>query len=316
MQRTIGTTRITSVPEQALTGIEHLLRAALPDAVATIPWMRPHFVDDDGLMLGLIQMFVIEHDDQVIVVDTCVGNGKDLPVREEWSGLHTDFLGRFRRAGFDPGDVDVVLCTHLHLDHVGWNTYLDDDVWRPTFPNARHLFDRTEYRFWQGEASTPYVARPGDSERMTAMREEFRRTQRNVLHESVQPIVDAGLVELVDAPCEPIPGIRLVPTPGHTPGHVSIQITSGSARALVTGDSFHHPCQIARPDWAAAVDHDRAESTATRQRMLEDVVGTDVLFVGTHFAEPVCGHVVADGDTYRLVAGGDSDRLAVDADLR
>ncbi len=307
MQRTIGTTRITSIPEQPLTGIEHLVRGALPDALGAIPWLRPHFVDDEGVLLGAIQMFVVEHGDHVIVVDTCVGNGKDLPVREEWSGLHTDLLGRFRRAGFAPEEVDMVLCTHMHLDHVGWNTFLDHGAWCPTFPNARHLFDRTEFEYWRAEAAGPFTPRAGDSDRMTAMREEFQRTQRNVLRESVQPIVDAGLSELVDAPCEPLPGIRLVPTPGHTPGHVSVEIRSDDARALVTGDSFHHPCQIARPEWAAAVDHDRTASTATRRRMLDEIVGTDVLLVGTHFAEPVCGRIVADGDSYRL---------AVDADLR
>ena len=117
----------------------------------------------------------------------------------------------------------------------------------------------------------------------------------------MQPIVDAGLAEFVEAPCELFPGLRLVPTPGHTPGHVSVEIASDEVRALVTGDSFHHPCQIAQPGWAALPDSDQAQSTATRRRMLADVAGADVLVIGTHFAEPVCGHVVADGDTYRLV---------------
>ena len=301
MQRSLGSSRITSIREQDLTGINDLLRGATPDAVDTIGWLRPHFVDGEGVLLGLVQAFVLEHDGRLIVIDTCVGNGKDVPVVPEWTGLQTDFLERFRSAGFEPADVDVVLCTHLHLDHVGWNTYHDGEHWLPTFPNARHLFNRAEYEFWQGEANETYVPTEGESERLIAVRQMFAETQVNVQRDSVQPIVDAGLAEFVEAPCELFPGLRLIPTPGHTPGHVSVEITSDGSRALVTGDSFHHPCQIAHPEWAAIPDSDQTQSTATRRAVLADVAGTDVLLIGTHFAEPVCGHVVADGDSYRLV---------------
>ncbi len=301
MQRMIGASRITSIREQDLTGIDSLLLGATPEGVAAIGWLQPHFVDADGVLLGVVQAFVLEHDGRLIVIDTCVGNGKDLPVVEAWTGLQTDFLERFRATGFDPAAVDVVLCTHLHLDHVGWNTYHDGERWQPTFSNARYLFNRSEYDFWQGEAHDTYVPSDGEPEQLVAVRQAFADTQVRVQRDSVQPIVDAGLAEFVEAPCELFPGLRLVPTPGHTPGHVSVEIASDEVRALVTGDSFHHPCQIAQPGWAALPDSDQAQSTATRRRMLADVAGADVLVIGTHFAEPVCGHVVADGDTYRLV---------------
>ena len=302
MQRLIGSSRITSIREQDLTGISELLHGATPEAIASIDWLRPHFVDADGVLLGLVQAFVLEHDGRLIVIDTCVGNGKDLPVVEEWTGLQTDFLDRFRAAGFDPEAVDVVLCTHLHLDHVGWNTYHDGERWQPTFPNARHLFNRTEYEFWQGEADATYVRSAGEPEQLVAVRRMFADTQVRVQRESVQPIVDAGLANFVEAPCELFPGLRLLPTPGHTPGHVSVEIVSDDARALITGDSFHHPCQMARPDWSALPDSDEVQSTATRRRLLEYAADIEVLVIGTHFAEPVCGRVAADGDSYRFLA--------------
>lgn len=301
MQRMVGSSRLTSIREQDLTGMDYLLPGATRDAIESIGWLRPHFVDADGVLLGLVQAFVLEHDGRLIVIDTCVGNGKDLPVVPDWTGLESDFLERFREAGFDPAAVDIVLCTHLHLDHVGWNTSHDGERWLPTFPNARYLFNRVEYDYWNAESSGTYVPLDGEPERLVAVRELLAQTQVRVQRDSVQPIVEAGLAQFVDAPCELFPGLRLVPTPGHTPGHVSVEITSDRSRALVTGDSFHHPCQIARPDWAAIPDSDQSESIATRQRMLEDLAGTDVLVIGTHFAEPVCGHVVADGDSYRLV---------------
>ena len=301
MQRSLGSSRLTSIREQDLTGIDFLLPGATSDAIAAIDWLRPHFVDADGVLLGLVQAFVLEHDGHLIVIDTCVGNGKDLPIVADWTGLQTDFLERFRSAGFEPADVDVVLCTHLHLDHVGWNTYHDGERWQPTFPNARYLFNRAEYEFWQGEANDTYVPSDGEPEQLVAVRRMFAETQVNVQRDSVQPIVDAGLADVVEAPCELFPGLRLIPTPGHTPGHVSVEITSDGSRALVTGDSFHHPCQIARPDWAAIPDSDQTQSTATRRGVLAEVADTGVLVIGTHFAEPVCGHVVADGDSYRLV---------------
>ena len=301
MQRMIGTSRITSVSEQELTGIADLLHGATLETIAAIDWLSPHFVDADGVLLGLVQAFVLEHDGRLIVIDTCVGNGKDVPVVEAWTGLQTDFLDRFRAAGFDPEAVDIVLCTHLHLDHVGWNTYHDGERWQPTFPNARYLFNTAEYGFWQGEADATYVPSDAEPEQLVAVRRAFADTQVRVQRDSVQPIVDAGLADFVEAPCELLPGLRLQPTPGHTPGHVSIEILSDGTRAIVTGDSFHHPCQIARPGWAALPDSDQEQSTATRRRLLDELADTDVLVIGTHFAEPVCGRVVPDGDAYRLV---------------
>jgi glyoxylase-like metal-dependent hydrolase (beta-lactamase superfamily II) len=298
----VGEARITAIVEQPLEGLEGLITKAKSEALAEIDWLKPHYLDENGQMIGLIQCFVVEIGGRLAVVDTCVGDEKDLAFDPAMDRKLFGLLDRFNDAGFDPSAIDLVLCTHLHFDHVGLNTRLVGSDWVPTFPNARYLFARTEYDHWAAVADSS----PADPASLTRpfeiMREAFTASQRCVFAQSVKPVVDAGLAELVDPPCEPMPGIVLVPTPGHTPGHVSIVIGSGEAKALITGDSFHHPCQIAHAEWATVADSDRDVSTQTRLSILDQLAGTDVLMLGTHFAEPSGGRIVADGDSYRLEA--------------
>lgn len=296
----LGDARITAVIEQPLGGLEGLITKAKPDELAKIDWLSPHYVDEEGKMRGLVQCFVIEIGGKLLVVDTCVGDNKDLPSNSEWNQQQFGLLEKFEAAGFDPHEVDMVLCTHLHLDHVGINTRLVDGVWEPSFKNARYLFARSEYDYWKVEAEREPVD-PETLERpFDKMRAEFHQTQVHVHEQSVEPVMQAGLAELVDPPCEPLPGVVLIPTPGHTPGHVSVVVGASEEKALITGDSFHHPCQIARAEWATVADIDRDGSTATRQTILQQLAGTDVLMLGTHFAEPSGGRIVADGESYRL----------------
>ncbi len=295
----IGDARITAVVEQDLT-IDGLISKAKPDAVAEIAWLKPHFVDEDGTLLGLVQCFVIEIGGKTLVVDTCVGDEKDLPTDPAWHQKTFGLLGKFRDAGFDPEAVDMVLCTHLHLDHVGINTTLVEGKWVPTFPNARYLFARREYEYWKAEAEQEPVDPDALEKPFERYRAGFQATQRLVHEQSVEPVMAAGLAELVDAPCEPLPGVHLVPSEGHTPGHVSVVIKSRGEEALITGDAFHHPCQIARHEWATVADFDRDGSTATRLRMLKELEASGALMVGTHFAEPTAGRVVRDGERWKL----------------
>ena len=295
----IGDATITAVVEQDLT-MGGLITAAKPDALAEIEWLRPHFVNEAGELIGLVQCFVIEICGKIALVDTCVGDHKDLPSDPGWHKQVFGLLDGLRGAGFDPETVDLVLCTHLHLDHVGLNTMLVDGEWCATFPNARYLFARNEYEYWEAEAQQP-VADPATLERpFDRYRAGFQATQKLVHAQSVEPVVAAGLAEFVDPPCEPLPGLRLIPTPGHTPGHVSVEISSRGEKALITGDAFHHPCQIARADWATVADYDRAGSTKTRERMLKELSDAGTLMLGTHFAAPTAGHIVPDGASYRL----------------
>jgi glyoxylase-like metal-dependent hydrolase (beta-lactamase superfamily II) len=300
MEWQIGEARIRTIVEQSVDDLATLVTKAKPEAVRAISWLRPHFATEEGELLGLVQCFVIELHGKTLVVDTCVGDGKDLPVSENWHKQHFGLLDRFAEAGVDPTKVDFVLCTHMHLDHVGLNTYWDGEAWQPTFPNARYLFARAEYDHWAAENAKPVEPPAADDRPYDVMMRLFHQTQVNIEAESIGPIVAAGLADIVETPCEPIPGIRLVPTPGHTPGHVSVELESAGEKALITGDCFHHPCQIAHADWATVADTDRQVSTATRQQLLEDLVNTRILVLGTHFAAPTGGYIVAEGGTYRL----------------
>jgi glyoxylase-like metal-dependent hydrolase (beta-lactamase superfamily II) len=256
------------------------LPEARPEALAEIPWLYPNYVTPEGALRLSIHALLVEAPGLRLVVDTCIGN--DRPRR--FIGrqpLATDFLKHMAEAGWERDSVDAVVCTHLHVDHVGWNTMLEGETWAPTFPRARYLIGRKEYEHWMAE---------GDEE------------QQVILSDSIAPIFEAGLADLVDMDHRLTPEIRLVPTAGHTPGHVSVAIESGGQKALITGDFMHHPSQIARPDWCPPFDHDTTASTATRKAMIEDLADGPVLVIGTHFAAPTAGHIVRDGDSYRFDA--------------
>jgi glyoxylase-like metal-dependent hydrolase (beta-lactamase superfamily II) len=213
------------------------------------------------------------------VVDTCVGNDK---VRRSLIGrepLSTNFLGLMAEAGWSRDSVEAVVCTHLHVDHVGWNTMLEDGRWVPTFPRARYLIGRAEFAHWSAEAEGEQAA---------------------VLADSVQPILDAGLADLVEMDHRLSPEIRLVPTPGHTPGHVSVMIESEGQSAVITGDMTHHPCQMAHPTWSPPFDSDREASAAMRRRMFGEWADKPILVIGTHYAAPTAGHVITDGEAFRF----------------
>ena len=274
----IGDVRITRVQEIEDSGLEWVIRQASPANLRKIPWLSPHFVDADWEARLSVHALVVDTPSRRIVVDTCVGNHKNLPL-EQWSQRKGPFLEDLEASGFPAESVDTVLCTHLHFDHVGWNTILVDGRWRPTFPNARYLVAREEWAHWE--------AQEGD----------FATT---VLSESVRPVWQAGLIDLVDTSHRVCDEVWLEPTPGHTPGHVSVRISSREEDAVITGDMIHHPCQFAEPGWGSVADSDLDQGIATRESFFERNVDTPTLVIGTHFAGPTAGRVVRDGRAYRL----------------
>jgi glyoxylase-like metal-dependent hydrolase (beta-lactamase superfamily II) len=279
---TVGNARISVIPESGY-AFPHdlLLPASTREELDAIDWLGAPFFNDDGTLALSVQAFIIEVSGRRIVVDTCMGNDKQRSSPASHM-LQTDFLERFEAAGFARNSIDTVLCTHLHVDHVGWNTMLQDGIWVPTFPNARYLIGRTEYDFWRHTAEQ----RPGDD--------------AAILADSVQPLFDHGLVDLVEVDHRICDELRLVPTPGHTPGHVSLRIESDGAQAMLSGDFLHNPAQVARPDWGSFVDEDSDLSAATRRAQLADLADKPVLLIGTHFPAPTAGHIVRADNAFRF----------------
>ncbi len=275
----VGEVRITQVVESRGANPPAFLFPSLSqEQVRSHNWLRPHFAHADGRLFASIHCFVIESEGRRIVVDTCVGNDKTRPVAM-WNQLQGPFLQHLEAAGFAPDSIDTVLCTHLHVDHVGWNTRLVEGRWVPTFPKARYLFGRVEWEHW----STVSEA-----------------VDQQVLADSVRPIIDAGLATLVESNHALTGEVQLEPTPGHTPGHVSVRIRSQGQEAVITGDLMHHPVQCCQPELASNFDSDVAAARATRLRFLQEQAARQVLVLGTHFAGPCGGQVVADGAAWRL----------------
>jgi glyoxylase-like metal-dependent hydrolase (beta-lactamase superfamily II) len=283
MKWRIGEVTVTKVVELEVTGgSRFVLPQATPEAVLPIGWLQPDFADERGRLKMSIHALIVETPSRRIIVDTCLGNDKENRRIPTWNKLQTSFLADLAAAGYPRETIDTVICTHLHVDHVGWNTMLFEGRWAPTFRNARYLMGRVEFAHWTAQH---------EREDMTA-----------VLADSVSPVRDAGLVDLVEVDHRVCDEVRLVPTLGHTPGHVSVQIVSQGEQALITGDFMHHPCQIARPDWSSTADSDPSKAQSTRAHMLTRLSDAPILVIGTHFAGRTAGHVVRDGDTFRLAA--------------
>jgi glyoxylase-like metal-dependent hydrolase (beta-lactamase superfamily II) len=280
---TIGQVTVTCIQESENDiPAGFLIPGLTAERVAAIEWLDPAFLGDAGTLRLAIQALVIRTPARIIVVDTCLGNEKFGREIASWNGLNTAFLDDLAAAGFDPRAVDTVFCTHLHSDHVGWNTMKSKDGWVPTFPNARYLLGREEFEFWDRERQTGKGSTPA------------------VFADSILPLFEAGLVDLIDLPHRVSDEIVLVPTPGHTPGHASVEIRSQGQAGLITGDFIHHPCQMAVPDLAEIADTDGAMAAATRRQVLGECADRPILVIGTHFARPAAGHVRKDGTVFRF----------------
>jgi glyoxylase-like metal-dependent hydrolase (beta-lactamase superfamily II) len=272
----IGRVKVTRVVETEVAGgSRFILPDATPENCLPLDWMRPHFMTAEGKLIMSVHALVIDTGTRRIVVDTCIGNDKERSI-PAWSHLQTAFLDDLERAGYPRHSIDTVLCTHLHVDHVGWNTMLVNGEWVPTFPNARYLLAAREWAYWSEADADPLNA--------------------GVLDDSVRPVFAAGLVDLVDWEHQVCDEVSLEPTPGHTPGHVSVHIRSQGHEALITGDSLHHPCQMSRTDWCSSADFDAVMGRRTRETLLARYADGPVLVIGTHFATPTAGYVKTRAD--------------------
>lgn len=280
MQWKVGRVRITKVVEMETIGsTRFILPLATNEQIQKLRWLIPHFATEEGRLKMSIHSLVVETPSRRIVVDTGLGNdkeGRKIPV---WNNRQGAFLDRLTAAGFPPESIDTVLCTHLHVDHVGWNTKLVGGKWVPTFANARYLFGRTEFEYWRDH------------------QEEADKAA--VFNDSVQPIADAGKADLVADNAKICDEITLISTPGHSPGHMSLHIKSDGEEALLAGDVAHHPCQMVHLDWSSTADSDPTRSAATRRDLFGRFADTPALVVGGHYD---AGHIKRDGDAFKFTA--------------
>jgi glyoxylase-like metal-dependent hydrolase (beta-lactamase superfamily II) len=282
MKWQIGDVTVTKIVELEMTGgSRFILPDATPEAIRPISWLIPHFADEMGKLKMSIHALLVEAPGRRIIVDTCLGNDKQNRRIPTWNERSGPFLDDLTAAGFPPETIDTVLCTHLHVDHVGWNTRLVDGQWVPTFPKARYLFGRIEYEHWTTQTERPDML--------------------PVVADSIRPIFESRLAELVELDHKICAEVSLMASTGHSPGHASVLISSKGKRAMITGDFAHHPCQFAHPGWASTADYDAKAGEATRRRILGELAGEPVLMIGTHFAGPTAGHVVRDGDAFKLI---------------
>lgn len=277
LQRQLGAMQINRIIEYQSWEYERTSffpQTASEDWVRHERWMKPHAMDPEtGNLTLIMQAYLIRTPHHNIIVDTCVGDKKPRPSRTSW---HMQSRGtvpaNLAAAGMPPEQVDYVFCTHMHVDHVGWNTTLDNGRWVPMFPNAKYILSKKELEFWE--------ALPRDD-------------KTNHIVDSVLPIVEAGQAVLVDSDYALDDAVWLEPTPGHTPDHVSVHLSSNGAQAVITGDMIHTPVQCLEPQWVMRADTDPAQASQTRRAFLERYCETDVLVCGSHFPPPSMGHVVS-----------------------
>jgi glyoxylase-like metal-dependent hydrolase (beta-lactamase superfamily II) len=252
----------------------------LPDSTAEAiarhhAWLKPHFFDDRVGDLGSrIQTYVVRTPRHTVLIDTGVGNDKPRDGSALWHMRGGGYLDDLHAAGVAPERVDVVVCTHLHVDHVGWNTRLVGGRWVPTFPNATYLFTGEEWEYWRHEKDA-------------------------CIADSVEPVVAAGQARLVDSDHAIDPWLRFEPSPGHTPGHVCLRLSTGAGEAVFAGDLMHRTVQVAEPQWSSRFCYDPKRAAATRRAFVERHADTGTLILPAHF--PRAGYIVREDGGHHFV---------------
>ena len=276
---------IQSVQEQQKNDVElsFLMKNVPPEEFAATATARDaRFVrQEDGKLRMSYHSIVVRTPHGNLLVDTCIGNDKERPLIDIFHQQSFPYLERLGAVGLTPDDIDFVCCTHFHADHVGWNTRLENGRWVPTFRKARYLFAEPEVRYW----------------------EQVR--QDNPAHvfsqswdDSVLPVIQAQLADIVQPDHEILPGIRMQPAFGHSPGNVVVALESGSERVMLSGDVLHHPMQIERPDWCSVFDDDQAEAQVTREALLASIADDHTHLIGAHFAGPTALRVAERNGRY------------------
>jgi glyoxylase-like metal-dependent hydrolase (beta-lactamase superfamily II) len=286
---TIGRTTVTRIEEQVGpndTPLESFLSGVVRERFDRhLSWMVPrHFDPAIDKLITSNHSWLIRTDRHTILLDSCAGNHKERPWLPRFHQLNVPFLERLRAAGAEPEDIDIVLCTHLHTDHVGWNTRLENGRWLPTFPNARYLFSRIEHDYWNPNVGDRRAKAPG---------------RAGVYDDSVLPVIQSGQAVLLDGDHAIDDRLLIEPSPGHTPGHVVLKLADEGSHALFCGDVLHHPVQVYEPTWNTRFCEIPEQAAITRRKMLEYCCESDALLFPTHFAAPHVAAIKAEGDGFR-----------------
>ena len=261
-----------------------MLPGLTPDLLAeNRPWMRDAAaLDAQDVLILCFQSYVVKTPHHTILVDSCIGNDKPRPTRPKWN-MKTDdiYMRALASAGISVGDIDFVMCTHLHVDHVGWNTRLENGRWVPTFPNARYVFARNEFDYWT---------------------EQHAKTPVPPFNDSVLPVLEAKRADIVGNDYEIGDHARILPTPGHTPGHVAFTFGRGRDDAVIGGDLMHSPLQARYPELSMKFDVDQTQAARTRRGFLKRYCDTDTLCCTAHFPSPSAEKIRRWGDGFSCEA--------------
>jgi glyoxylase-like metal-dependent hydrolase (beta-lactamase superfamily II) len=246
-------------------------------------WLAPdHYEAESGLIKLSVHSWLLQIGGKKILIDACCGNQKDKPGRPFWHMMNTPYLERLEAAGARPDEIDLVMCTHLHHDHVGWNTQRKDGRWVPTFPNARYVFSKQDFEhYWKIDCDP----KEGPAELGT-----FR--------ECVLPILEAGRADLVDGPHRLDDHLEIMPAPGHSAGHVVFLLESGGERAAFIGDVWHHLLQVHYPHWNFPKNSDADQARASRRMVLAHCAATGSLVLPAHVGAPFAGHIDATANGF------------------
>ena len=283
--RHIGDVRVTRIEEQMGPGFpakDFFPEFDADSFAAEQHWLAPsYYQPESGRLMTSIHSWLLRTGSHTILVDACSGNHKPRPGMPRLDMLNTQYLDRLREAGVQPEEIDFVMCTHLHVDHVGWNTRLENGRWVPTFPNARYLFARTEFDYWTAQnekaAVPPFI-------------------------DSVLPVVEADKAEIVAHDFAIGDHVRILPTPGHTPGHVAFTFGKGKDDAVFSGDLVHSPLQARYHELSMKFDVDQATAATTRRGFLERYCDTGTLCCTAHFPSPSVGRIRRWGDGFACEA--------------
>jgi glyoxylase-like metal-dependent hydrolase (beta-lactamase superfamily II) len=250
-----------------------------------LPWLAPtHYDPGPDKLITSNHSWLIRTGTHTILLDSCAGNHKERPWLPRFHHLDTPFLARLRAAGVTPDDIDIVLCTHLHADHVGWNTQLVNGRWVPTFPKARYLFSRIEHDHWDPSVGDRRQTHPG---------------RAGMFDDSVLPVILSGQSVLLDGTHAIDDRLLVEPAPGHTPGHIILKLSDGQGKALFCGDTLHHPIQVYEPSWNTAFCEIPEQAQASRYKVLRHCCDHNALLFPTHFAAPHVAAIRAEGDGFR-----------------